>query len=508
MGRRLHDEQGIALVMALGVLITITIATIAMLSYSSDNQRSAQYQKTRVTAYSLAEAGIAEAMAVLSKTSNNALSSTLLPSRTSTYDGGSVTWSGTLSQVTSTWTVTSTGTVANPSGGSAVTKTLTVHVPIQPTLGQTLNNQAWNYIYSFKPTDNNTSTCEMTVANSVNLATPLYVDGDLCINQTALISEGAHGTTLVVGGRLTLSSANQNFVGAHKSGSSTIVDITTGGTTRNGITAAYVAGGCKLASGTVHTTCSSADNVYAKTVGTAPPASVAAPTVQWDSWYNAASPGPKNACTTGSSGTTPTFDGNTTRDKSVTTAWNLTPSTSYDCIGASGGEIAWNATTKTLTVTGTVFIDGSAYVNNGSVNSYNGEGSLYLSGTFYMQSASLCAIVLSNGSGCDTANWNPNTETLVVVANGSGDNGVSCPSGYDRCDSVQLKSATFQGGVYATNNIELDTTATIDGPMVGYSVILGQSVNTSFPFITWVPVGTPGNPIVYAQPQAPTDYDG
>jgi hypothetical protein len=210
----------------------------------------------------------------------------------------------------------------------------------------------------------------------------------------------------------------------------------------------------------------------------------------------------------GSSGTTPTFDNDTTRNKSVSTAWNLTPSTSYTCIGSGGGELSWNATTKVLTVEGTAFIDGSAYISNGAVNAYNGEGSLYLSGTFYMQGSYLCAIVLSNGSGCDTANWNPNVETLVIVSDGSGDNGVSCPTGYDRCDSVQLKSATFQGGVYATNNIELDTTANIEGPMVGYTVILGQSVSTSFPFITWVPVGTPGNPIVYAQPLAPTDYDG
>ena len=38
--------------------------------------------------------------------------------------------------------------------------------------------------------------------------------------------------------------------------------------------------------------------------------------------------------------------------------------------------------------------------------------------------------------------------------------------------------------------------------------MLGQSVNTNFPFINFVPAGTPGNPIVYAQPLAPTGYVG
>ena len=40
------------------------------------------------------------------------------------------------------------------------------------------------------------------------------------------------------------------------------------------------------------------------------------------------------------------------------------------------------------------------------------------------------------------------------------------------------------------------------------TVILGQSVSASFPFISIVPAGTPGNPIVYAQPLAPTGFSG
>jgi Tfp pilus assembly protein PilX len=483
-----REERGIALVMALGILVVFSVTTASLLTYASSQVRTARYQDARISARALAEGGINEAVAVLNLPSNNALTPSLLPSTTSTYSGGSALWSGSLDQTTATWTITSTGRVKNPTGAATVTRTLTVHVGITPTLGQTLNNQAWNYIYVYKANDGNPSTCEMTIRNSVNLATPLYVQGDLCVEQTANISQGPHGTTLVVNGRLTLANTNQNKVGASTAP----------------ITEAYVGNGCVLQSNPAHSPCSSADNVFASHIGSTPPAPVGPPSVDWDAWYNAAAPGPKFGCVasrSSASNTWPIFDTDTTRNKSVLTAWNLTPSTAYDC-WTNGGELKWDPTTKALTVNGTVFIDGSAYIQNGSVNSYSGMGSLYLSGTFLLKNSTLCALVLSNGSGCDTANWNPNQKALIIVANGNADNGL--PSG----DSIQLVGGYFQGGVYGTNIVDLDTTSNIDGPMVGSTVNLGQSVTTSFPFISFVPTGTPGNLVVYAQPLPPTGYDG
>jgi hypothetical protein len=502
MRRRIADERGIALIMALGVLTVLSISTVALLTYTSDNVRNVRYGGSRVNAYSMAEAGIGQALAVLNLPANNALTSTLLPQVTTKADGSAcpspsssqcVTWWGTLDQQQAQWTVYATGQVPNPSGAAPVRKTLSVHVAITPTLSQTLNNQAWNYIYSAND-DGNHSTCDMTIDQSVNVSTPLYVRGDLCVSNGGLITQGTHGTTLVVGGKLTLSNANQNFVGATKSGSTLTI---------NRITAAYIGTGCVLANQAQHTPCDSTDNVYATTVGTAPPSAVAPPTVDWTGWYNAASPGPKFACVSGSSsGTTPTFEsaGNTVFDKSVLTAWNLTPSAAdYDC-WTPGGELAWNHTTKVLTVNGTIFIDGSAYIDGAGVISYTGEASLYLSGTFLLKNSSLCALIASGT--CDTANWNPNTKALVIVANGNGDNGVTAG------DSIQLVSAYFQGGLFGTNAVDLLTSSNVDGPMVGSPVKLGQSVNTSFPFISFVPTGTPGNPTVYAQPLAPTGFDG
>src|SRR5688572_26089874 len=143
--RRLFRRQdGITLVMAVGILGVLTLTGTTLIYYSSANARSAEYSVDNASAYDLAEAGIDEMMAVLSKPENNALKPELLPETTHTYDAGTVTWSGTLSALTQTWTLTSTGKIKNPTGTNAsdVTRTLTAKVPVTPSLTQPLNNPA------------------------------------------------------------------------------------------------------------------------------------------------------------------------------------------------------------------------------------------------------------------------------------------------------------------------------------------------------------------------------
>jgi len=99
--------------------------------------------------------------------------------------------------------------------------------------------------------------------------------------------------------------------------------------------------------------------------------------------------------------------------------FNLTPASSYTCQTAAG-ELSWNATTKTLTVHGTVFIDGSVYVNNGFINTYTGQATLYVSGSVLLKNSTLCAQLNVAKTACDTVDWNPNTQLLCIVSNGNG----------------------------------------------------------------------------------------
>jgi hypothetical protein len=190
-----------------------------------------------------------------------------------------------------------------------------------------------------------------------------------------------------------------------------------------------------------------------------------------------------------------------TRGVNSTTAAShvISQAVNQDDAGTSG-ELSWNATTKTLTVTGTIYIDGSAKISNGAVNTYNGQATLYLSGTFYAN-GSLCAAV--SGSACNFAGWNPDHELLMIVANGNG--GQVNPG-----DGIQIaNNFSFQGGLYATNAVEFGNNVNVDGPIVGSQIVLSNNLTTNaFPFITTVPVGMPSNDEVYAQPNPPQSFSG
>jgi hypothetical protein len=184
----------------------------------------------------------------------------------------------------------------------------------------------------------------------------------------------------------------------------------------------------------------------------------------------------------------------------VVTVFDLTPGLSYTC-RTPGGELSWNALSHVLTVKGTVYIDGSVVVDNGGTDTYDGQGSLYVSGTALIKNTRLCAAVDGSGN-CSVNGWDPNSRLVVIVADGHGG---QVPAN----DSIQLVSATFQGALYGTWAIENDTTSSVIGPMIGSTVVLGQWVTTSFPAIRIVPTGMPAlQNTIYAQPRAPTGYTG
>jgi len=483
--QRIRSERGFVLPATIGVSMVLAIAGTTAVAYSTSGARTSYRSSADQKAYALAEAGVNNAMAVLSLPDNNALDPYLLPARTMTAEGGTVTYTGVLDQSTATWRVTSTAVTRNPTVPSAalVRRMLKVDVPVDASFSQPLNNMAWNYIWA-KATG---STCDMTIGQSVDVATPLFVEGNLCLQNSATISGGP----LVVKGSLTMAQ-KANGVGLPS----------------KPVNEAHIGGACQYWNKAANYPCKgSPDNVYSKALDASIPA-LTPPTADWANWYLNASPGPYYPCFQ-QSGTVPVFDGDqgsptspdaSKRNGSVLTIFNLTPGASYSCKTA-GGELSWNVATKVLTVKGTVYIDGSAVVANGGTDTYDGQGSLYLTGTLLIKNTKLCAVADAGGN-CDTAHWNPNTRLLVFAADG---NGGQVPVG----DSIQLVSATLQGALYGTNAIDNDTTSNVIGPMIGSTVALGQSVTTSFPAITIVPTGMPSlQYTIYAQPRAPTGYTG
>jgi hypothetical protein len=475
-------EDGIALITALGVMIVLTVLCTATFSYAQSNQASARMSSGRQAAGAMAEAGINAAFNVLSKPSNNALTATLLPACTGTADCDKITdgssyalFGGTLAldpvSKVATWTLVSTGYVLTNGAATYATHSLKAIATITPTLTQPANNPAWNYIYAFHPAT--PGVCDEIIQQSVTVASPFFVKGNLCLQNTATIVSGP----LDVSGSLTL---QQKANGV--------------GTPSNPISDAHIADGCQYWNKAADLPCKgNADNVYAKVLDTTP-VPIPQPMPAWDTWYQNGSPGPNFPCES-SSGTVPLFDTSPPDGRNNTygaAPFNLTPAISYTCKNVNG-ELSWNAATHVLTVSGTIFIDGSAYINNGAVNTYTGQATLYLSGTFLLKNSKLCAGVNAGGTSCDTAGWDPNTTLLGIITNGSGGQ-------VNSWDGVQLVSAMYQGALFASADIDTDTTSNADGPLCASAVNLGQSANTSFPAITILPIGMPGGFAIYAQP--------
>ncbi len=503
--RLLRQEDGIALVMALGILFVLSLTTTTALYYSGTNARSSSRDQKGAKAFSVAEASLSNALSAIFNPTNNALNPYLfcdsagqsLPcERTTTYEDGTARWTGTLNETTGIWTLTAKGTTANPTnpGAAALSRTLTAKVSVYASESQTLTNPSWNYIYS-RSTGN---TCDTTFGNSVEVRSPLYVAGNLCLNNQAWISGGP----LQVHGSVTMAGNNQQI-----------------GTASTPVNEVHVKNGCKWKDNPLHNPCqagtgsSGHDNLWA-TILDNNPETIAAPAVDWNAWYLNANPGPYYPCNT-QSGTPPSFDNDqgprnspdlSKRNNSLPSVVDLAPAgASYTC-ATDGGQISWNASTKMLTANGTIFIDGSAKIETGTTISYTGMSTIYISGTLLIKNTKVCAVL--SGSNCTLTGWDPGQKVVVFVANGNGSGGGTqgqVPGG----DSINVKSSQFQGGLYATNAIDIDTTSQADGPIDGSPVILGQSTGGAFPSFVFVPAGTPGQITPkYASPQPPQFFSG
>ena len=185
-----------------------------------------------------------------------------------------------------------------------------------------------------------------------------------------------------------------------------------------------------------------------------------------------------HGCTTGSfpGG----FDNDTVMNHSRGTV-TLNPSTAYDCqvLDAQGnliGRIAWNPTTKALTILGTIFFDGDIEFSNSSQVYYSGRATIYSSGKIQMRnSTQVC------GSPTCGEAWDPLQNLLAFVAGTSTE-----ATGF----SVENFS-TFQGGVYVVNDYIEQNNSTVWGPIIARQLYLQNSTVNHY-----VPLGVllPGMP--------------
>jgi hypothetical protein len=375
---------------------------------------------------------------------------------------------------------------------------------------------------------------DATFDNSVTISSPIYTQNNLTLDNTASISYKAG--KLAVGGILTLAK-NANIAGS----------------STNRLVEAHIHGGCAY-KGDSNTTLRNpclwdTDNIWVDPAhrDTADPATLSPPLVdpkptltccspiggtiapapasgqsQMGFWYQTAMPGPNFPCDAVTAPQQlPTFsfdNGDNTINNSATptTPIDLTPAQSYTCKvvrgGTNLGELSWNAATNVLTINKTIFIDGSATVSNRKAK-YSGSGTIYLSGTFLMDNhAQLCAI----SSACDFSHgpptdWDPNQNSLIVVADGDGAFG-GAQAQVSGTNGIEIKTATFQGVLIANKNIVTLTTTNQQGPMISvyHDVQSGQTGELTFPPVNFAPSGGGGvvGPLPPAQLLTPQNITG
>jgi Tfp pilus assembly protein PilX len=546
--RSLHprDEDGIALVLALIVLVFFSITTVAAVTMSDSSQTTAATSSYQQNATELAEAGINDAEAALNATGTNPSSPTLFgcaagasgasncasytavtfciqaascvsgaSGTASVYGYFSGTNAGTFNGTAvaaSTWLLLSTGYAADPGGAGMARRALKGLVTVHAITGGSIA-AVWNHLFLTAPLVANT--CQTSInGSSLILNAPIYAIGNLCISASgAAIKESGSPVDLQVGGKLVLSGSNTS-VGA---------DAT------HPITSGVVVGGCNTTSVSSATTACNSGSYKYWVASTDTFSNVLAPvetTADQQSDYNGFDPGPMHTCLTG---TTPAplnnnqFDftsgagePNDSGSGSSGGTMDLTPSASYACISKNGtgtGYLIWNNNTsgaitvsgitvqpKTLAINGSIFFDSNVTASQSFT--YAGTAAIEFSGTFNMSNSTttICA-----ASPCNYAvnawqgtSGNLSMLTLVSLISGSSSAfsfnattiGVQCSLW-----TQPTSTASFSG-----------TNVTLEGPLALGSFSVGASSFTlePLPVIKNMPTGAPLPPNMAVSISAPS----
>lgn len=434
MRRVLGDERGLALPFALGVTVILSALAAGIFTYVTMNQGATRRVQADQRAYGLAETGLSYAFSRL-ENAPDPYDATSVPSTTVTLPTGTVTYVGTLSGTT--WTLTGTGTVPNPSGPNAANVVRTASAQAQVTTSTVPDMRAWNYLFVDQP-----SGC-ITMGNSVAMDVAIYVRGDLCLTNNSQIDSPA----------------------VHLLGNLYVENSAQIGSAGNPIDEFAATGACHYSGSPV--TCGPASHVYAGTLGTNPPV-IPKPTADLPYWYANADLGPQSSCSSGA------FPGGFDNDSTLNVSRgeiDITPATAYDCrkldgLGNTVAQIAWQpGSPGTLTIKGVIYFDGHLTWSNLNQIQYDGKAVIYGSGQVRIRNnADICGV-----PACD-ATWDPRIDLLVFVSGSLISETTGTAVGGEIGNHVN-----FQGALFVVNDFDMDNNTAIWGPVITRSATIDNS---------------------------------
>jgi Tfp pilus assembly protein PilX len=490
---RLSDESGIALIMAITIILVLTVMVTSVIAYSSASSRDSSLKQSSQSAFALAEGGVNDAIAQIyshyydsSGAANNnstVYDSSWLPG-TSSQQSPSSTAACTSTSTCMSWKVVSwtlsgsagvnrgtlvlqgQGTVPNPTGGTALTRTVTEKVDVLQPPQLEIPPSYWSELYSGATGQD----CDLQLGQGITATASIYVAGNLCLTSAASIDGSA--VTLKVIGNLRL-----------QNGGTEIGKVTP-------VRSVQVGGGCvKSTKGTYITPCpinSSSTQIWDQSGRTtaATPTPETLPSIDW-AGIAAQQAASNVTCTNGVS---------LSADPFYLTPPSGAGSTGYTCsiTDTTGttklGSITYNSTAHTLAVSGEVYLSGSLKLDTSTAVTYTGIASLFVAGTVTASNGSALCVHVKSGS-CDFANatntlssdyWDTLKSVLIIEAHGA----------------ISAQQVSYQGGLYSDVLIDLGGgNSGTQGPLVSPQIINpGQQLNLSFPSFPLVISGTLGTP--------------
>lgn len=558
MKERLRQEDGIALLLALGMSVALAMLVFATTQYVTSNQKSAQSSNSDAIARSYAEAALNTAYSRIqyanssegNLTGLNPSLPTLLGCGGSNGDGssncstvtplcvsiagacptgtymqtvGTATVSGAFTGTSTTvsyggytgaasqWILVATGYARNASG-KTIAKTLRGLVTVSGADSGAVAS-VWNHVFLTKPAT--PGVCQTSFfANGTTLDTPLYVIGNLCfLGNTVTLQEisGGQAVDLQVGGRFVFG-GNGDAVG----------------TSTQSVTSAVVVGDCATSISGATRACSNTLGSWGWYVGSVgsfvPQSDPELDDADVMSNYSNFDPGPKHTCATGTSPSplaANAFDSSIAAGEGSTampgnsgsvtsgTPFNLTPSSSYACISTSGtskGYLIWNNNSSgNITVSGITVgpkqlaVYGSIYfdspLNVTQTMTYKGTGIVMASGKVTFTTSNMT--VCAQNTSCNYTNWqgtSGNNDMLTLA---------TVLKNASNALHFQGNSVTYMGSSWAsptsTMYFEGNSPVMIGPVSVGSISVVGNSFKfRPLPIIKNMPVGAPVPPNVSA----------
>ncbi|MGI8886296.1 MAG: hypothetical protein ACR2G9_05225 [Gaiellaceae bacterium] len=451
MRLRFGDESGVALVMAVWILAFLMLMGSSLVFYAGSGASHAETSTEDARAVNLAEAGENYARAILYNAADPTVS-TAVGAGQLTLEGGTVDYSGTYDTAAKIWTLTGIGTHANPTAGAApISRTVSSKVLVSSSTGL---DPAWGYLFA------DTTSCT-TLGNNLTIDAPIYVKGDLCMENSAIIT----ADLVQVRGKVQIKN------------SASI------GTAATPVGVVRVGGGCRYPwTGAYVSPCTSAHRVYRTAFfGSVP--DLTKPPIDLPTWYANAKPGPMSQVCAAPGSFPGTFDNDTALNRS-NPMQNLFPTTAYDCQVKDGsgnvlGRIAYTpGTPGTLLIEGTIFFDGKLELQGNRDVVYQGKGTIYASDSITVRNfIRLCAV-----ASCDQAVWNPNNHLLAFVS------GATSAVGFE----IENNS-TFHGAIYVVTDFVQGNSVIVCGPVIANDLFIENNTDNCFVPFGDGPPGLPGN---------------